>query len=188
MYKVPNNCISIHNPYASLSEVVQGHSSGPINNTVMNPLDDHIRNCNFSLANDSACTKRKIFSWAFWIISVSMLSFSWFKDETYPILFNQIPFSTMISAIILFIFIQLEVIFRSLDNTELFGMLVTLILTTFLTSGSSSDTSSSWLFPNQHCFLFHRKEGPSNHLLIWSFFLESKPCKTSSAGLLLLST
>ena len=134
----------------------------------------------------SLCQKEDFIS-AFWIISVSMLLFSSFKDETLPSLFDQFLFITMISAVILFIFIQLEVISCSLDNTELFWMLETLTLTTFLTSGSSSDTSSNRL-SNQHCFLFQRKEGQSNHLFIWSSFLESNPCKASSAGLLLLST
>ena len=142
--------------------------------------------CLISLTNDSACNKRKIFSWAFWIISVSMLLFHWFKTLT--ILFNQVPFITMISTIIPFIFIQLEVISCSLDNTELFWMLKTLAVTTFLTSGSSSDTSCNWLFSNQHCFLLYRKEGPSNHLFIWCFFLESNPREASYAEILLLST
>ena len=111
--------------------------------------------CLISLANDLACTKRKIFSWAFYflnlIISVSMLSFCWFKDETLPILFNQIPFITMISAIIFFIFIQLEVISCNLDNTELFWMLEILTLTAFLNSGSSSDTSLVSCFLDSIC-------------------------------------
>ena len=70
--------------------------------------------------NDSACTKRKSLSWTFWIISVSMLSFSWLKGETLAIMFYHTPFITMIRTIILFIFIKVQVISCSLDNTELF--------------------------------------------------------------------
>ena len=65
-------------------------------------------------------------------------------------------------------------------------MLETLTLTTFLTSGSSSDTFFNWLFSIQHCLLLHKTEGSSNHLFTWSFFLESNPCEASSAGLMLL--
>ena len=52
MYKVLNNYISIHNPYASLSEIIQCHSSRSMNNTVMTLLDDYIRNCKFLWQND----------------------------------------------------------------------------------------------------------------------------------------
>ena len=134
----------------------------------------------------SLCQKEDFIS-AFWIISVSMLLFSSFKDETLPSLFDQFLFITMISAVILFIFIQLEVISCSLDNTELFWMLET--LTTFLTFGSSSDASSNWLFfLTSTAFCSTKKVGPSNYLLIWFFFLKSNPHEPSSARLLLLST
>ena len=51
MYKMSSDCISIHNPYATLREMIQGHSSSLMSNTVMTPLDD-ILNCAFCWEND----------------------------------------------------------------------------------------------------------------------------------------
>ena len=95
--------------------------------------------------------KRKIFSWAFWIICVTGTILQ-LKNETLPVMFSHTPFIAIINAIILFILIQLEVISCSLDNTELFWILQTLTLTTVFTSGSWPDNYSNWL-SNQHCFI-----------------------------------
>ena len=48
-----------------------------------------------------------------------MIPFSFFKDKILPILLNHTSFISKISAIIIFIFIHVEIISGSFDNTEL---------------------------------------------------------------------